>query len=163
MTRPFPRYRDLTGPDRLPVLAVVLALLAGLPLWLVAIAVIAPVAAIDARQALAAGLAWAGLLVAFGGGLRWGIALGPLGGARRARDFVAAAGFVAVAAGVFLAPPVVGLALALAGFLMQALFDVTAGDEGRIPGWWVRVRLLATGLLVLPVLALMVRISLGGP
>jgi hypothetical protein len=67
-----------------------------------------------------------------------------------------------MAAGVFFAAPAIGLALGLVAFLLQGLRDVAIGDAGRVPVWWVRVRLMAAALLVVPVLALLVRVSLGG-
>ncbi len=155
-------YR-LSGGDRRPLLPVMLVVAASLPLWAAALVVLAPLSIIDQRWAVQAGLAWTGLLLAFCGGVRWGIALGPIGARRRTGAFLAAAGFMVIAAGIFFAPPVVGFTLAVAGFLLQALWDVTAGDEGRVPGWWVRVRLLAAVLFVLPALGLLVRVSLAGP
>ncbi len=158
-----PHSRRLGGEDRAPTLVLVLAAAAALPLWAAAVIVLAPVAGIEQRWVVSASLAWAGLLIAFVAGVRLGIALGPIGQARRARAFLAAAGMMIVSAGVFFAPPVVGCSLAIAGFLLQALIEVSDGDAGRVPGWWTGVRMLETGLFVLPVLGLLVRVSLGGP
>jgi hypothetical protein len=135
---------------------------AALPLWAAALTLIVPVPGPDGRWVLAAALAWTALLVAFSAGIRWGLALGPVGEADRLREFAAAAACVAMAAGVFFAAPAIGLALGLVAFLLQALRDVAIGDAGRVPVWWVRVRLMAAALLVVPVLALLVRVSLGG-
>jgi len=159
----FTSTSHVDGEDRAPAVVLVLAAAAALPLWAAAVAVLAPVAGIDHRWVVSASLAWAGLLIAFVAGVRLGIALGPIGAARRARAFLAAAGLLIVSAGVFFAPPVVGYSLALAGFLLQALHEATDGNAGRVPGWWLGVRMLETALFALPVLGLLVRVSLGGP
>lgn len=163
MPHPFTRLLQYPGEGRMPLVVVVLAIGAALPLWIAAVALFAPMSGIDRAWLVRAALAWAALLVAFAAGIRAGVALGPIGTARRGREILAAAAFVLVAAAIFFAPPVVGFSLALAGVLMQALWDVTAGDEGRVPGWWVKARLLAATLLVLPLLGLLVRVSLAGP
>ena len=117
----FTSTSHVDGEDRAPAVVLVLAAAAALPLWAAAVVVLAPVEGIDHRWVVSASLAWAGLLIAFVAGVRLGIALGPIGAARRARAFLAAAGLLIVSAGVFFAPPVVGYSLALAGFLLQAL------------------------------------------
>jgi hypothetical protein len=163
MSHPFTRLMDYPGEGRMSFLVVALALAAALPLWAAAVALLAPAGSVDRPWLVSAALAWSALVVAFAAGIRAGVALGPIGAARRGRELVAAAGFVLIAAGIFFSPPVIGFALALASVLMQALWDVTAGDEGRVPGWWARARLIAATLLVLPLLALLVRVSLAGP
>jgi hypothetical protein len=163
MSHPFTRLLDYPGEGRMPLVVVALAIVAALPLWIAAVVLLAPIEGIDRPWLVSAALAWAALLVAFAAGIRAGVALGPIGAARRGREFLAAAGFVFIAAAVFFAPPVVGFSLALASVLMQALWDVTAGDEGRVPGWWARARLIAAALLVFPLLGLLVRVSLAGP
>jgi hypothetical protein len=159
----FTSTSHLAGKGRAPALVLGLAAAAALPLWAAAVVVLGPVEGIDQRWVVSASLAWAGLLVAFVAGVRLGIALGPIGEARRARAFLAAAGFMILSAGVFFAPPVVGYSLAVAGMLLQALLEVSDGDSGRVPGWWTGIRMLETALFVLPVLGLLVRISLGAP
>jgi len=163
MSEPFTRLLQYPGEGRMPLVVAALAIAAALPLWIAAIVLLARAGGIDQRWLVSAALSWSALLVAFSAGIRAGVALGPIGAARRGRELLAAAGFVVVAAAIFFAPPVVGFSLALASFLLQALWEVTAGDEGRVPRWWVRARLIAATLLVLPVLALLVRVSLAGP
>jgi len=159
----FARLLRYPGEGRMPLVVVALAIAAALPLWIAAAALLARMGGIDQRWLVSAALAWSALLVAFAAGIRAGVALGPIGAARRGREMLVAACFVLIAAAIFFAPPVVGFSLALASVLMQALWDVTAGDGGRVPGWWVRARLVAATLLVLPLLGLLVRVSLAGP
>jgi hypothetical protein len=147
---------------RMPPLAVALVLAAAAPLWLTAAVAIGGYPVIAPARAISVAALWAGVLVAFLSGVRWGMALGPVGRARRARDFLAAAGFVAAGFAVLLAPPVVGLSLALAALITRALLDVTAADGGRIAPWWAQMSLLATALLCLPILALLARITFSG-
>ncbi len=156
----FTSSTPLDDDARAPALVLILAGVAALPLWAAAVAILAPMAGIDQRWVVSASLAWAALLMAFVAGVRLGIALGPVGETRRARAFLAAAGFMIVSAGIFFAPPVVGYSLALAGFLLQALIEVTDGNAGRVPGWWTGVRMLETAFFALPVLGLLVRVSL---
>ena len=95
------------------------------------------------------------IILSFLGGIRWGTAIGPYDTRRQGLEFSASVlGSLAGLAAVFI-PPVPALTLLITGFLMQALWDVTSVESGRLPGWFGKLRmLLTTGAVVSLVAAL---------
>ena len=53
-------------------------------------------------------------------------------------------------------PAIPGLALLVAGFLMQGLWDVMSVDAGRLPGWFGRLRMILTAGAVVSLVAALV-------
>lgn len=98
------------------------------------------------------------LILTFLGGIRWGTALSPYGSARQGFEFTASVlGSLAGLAALFLAA-VPALTLLLAGFLMQALWDVTSVEAGRLPQWFGRLRMMLTAGAVLALIAALVAV-----
>ena len=50
-------------------------------------------------------------------------------------------------------PAIPALALLIAGFLMQGLWDVMSVDAGRLPSWFGRLRMILTGGAVISLVA----------
>ena len=61
-------------------------------------------------------------------------------------------GSLAGLAAVFL-PAIPALALLIAGFLMQGLWDVMSVDAGRLPAWFGRLRMILTAGAVVSLVA----------
>jgi hypothetical protein len=106
---------------------------------------------------LTSGIVYGAVILSFLGGIRWGTAIGPYGAWTQARDMgmsvlPSIAGWIAV-----LLPPSAGLCLLLIGFLLQALWDVIDVEEGRLPSWFGRLRMMLTAVVVISLLAMLVR------
>ena len=85
------------------------------------------------------------IILSFLGGIRWGTAIGPYDTGRQSLEFSASVlGSLAGLAAAFL-PAIPALALLIAGFLMQGLWDVMSVDAGRLPAWFGRLRMILTG------------------
>ena len=84
--------------------------------------------------------------------------MAPAGRRRQAFEFATSvlaslAGFAAL-----LLPPVLGLILLIAGFLMQALWDVLSVEAGRLPQWFGRLRMILTAGAVMSLIAILLRL-----
>ena len=66
-------------------------------------------------------------------------------------------GSLAGLAAIFI-PPVPALTLLIAGFLMQALWDVTSVEAGRLPAWFGKLRMLLTAGAVISLIAALVAV-----
>ena len=100
------------------------------------------------------------IILSFLGGIRWGTALGPYDTGRQGIEFSASVlGSLAGLAAAFL-PAIPGLALLIAGFLMQGLWDVTSVEAGKLPGWFGRLRMLLTAGAVVSLIAALVGVIL---
>ena len=55
-------------------------------------------------------------------------------------------------------PPVLGFSLLIAGFLMQALWDVLSVEAGNLPPWFGKLRMILTAGAVVALLALLLRL-----
>src|SRR5690606_5785131 len=100
------------------------------------------------------------LLMAFFGGIRWGFALARDGTRGTLADLAVGLLPLVVAWGALAPPPVVGTSLLIAGFLLQALWDLLAAQDGRLPDWYGRMRVQLTALIVLALLAILGKLVL---
>jgi hypothetical protein len=148
---------DLADPRRIPTGALVLGLAGLIPFVIAALAqwpIGLPPLPFDS---LAAGVVYGAVILSFLGGIRWGTAIGPYGRATQIRDMTMSvvpsiAGWIAV-----LLPSVPALCLLLIGFLLQALWDVIDVEDGRLPGWFGRLRMMLTAGVVAALLAMLLR------
>ena len=144
--------------DRIPGSALALGLAGVLPFVAAALAQWLPIPGLPAGLAFEAGRTYGAIILSFLGGIRWGTAMGPYGPKRQSLEFATSvlaslAGFTAL----FL-PPVLGLSLLVAGFLMQALWDVLSVEAGRLPPWFGKLRMILTAGAVIALLALLLRL-----
>jgi hypothetical protein len=103
-------------------------------------------------------IAYGAIILSFLGGIRWGTAIGPYDSSRQGLEFAASVlGSLAGLAAVFI-PPIPALSLLIAGFLMQALWDVTSVEAGRLPGWFGKLRMLLTAGAVISLTAALIAV-----
>jgi hypothetical protein len=103
-------------------------------------------------------IGYGAIILSFLGGIRWGTAIGPYDTRRQAVEFSASVlGSLAGLAAIFI-PPVPALTLLIAGFLMQALWDVTSVEAGRLPSWFGKLRMLLTAGAVISLIAALVAV-----
>jgi hypothetical protein len=103
-------------------------------------------------------IAYGAIILSFLGGIRWGTAIGPYDTRRQGLEFSASVmGSLAGLAAIFI-PTVPALTLLIAGFLMQALWDVTSVEAGRLPGWFGKLRMLLTAGAVVSLIAALVAV-----
>lgn len=103
-------------------------------------------------------IVYGAIILSFLGGIRWGTAIGPYDTRRQGLEFSASVlGSLAGLAAIFI-PPVPALTLLIAGFLMQALWDVLSVEAGRLPAWFGKLRMLLTAGVVISLTAALVAV-----
>lgn len=106
-------------------------------------------------------LTYGAVVLSFLGGARWGAALDDRHGHRlQTRQFLLAAIPAAAAWAALLVPPIAGIALLVAGLLLQGLWDTSGAQSGRLPGWYGRLRGFVTALSVVALIAVLSRLVL---
>ena len=112
-----------------------------------------------ARQGLwlTAGIAYGAIILSFLGGIRWGAGFG---WRNRSLEFALSvlpsiAGWVSL-----LLPAIVGVSILIAGFLLQALWDVIGVQNRQLPAWFGKLRLVLTTLVVISLMAMLGKLAL---
>lgn len=106
---------------------------------------------------LQVGIVYGAVILSFLGGIRWGTAIAPFASDRQAIEFATSViPSLAALAAVFM-PEILGLGLLISGFLMQALWDVTAVEQGRLPRWFGKLRMILTAGAVVSLIAMLLR------
>lgn len=145
---------------RIPFPALLLGLAGLIPFAAGAILQWVPVFGFSEETGLKLIVTYGAIILSFLGGIRWGTAIGPYDERRQSLEFSASIlGSLAGLAAVFLAT-VPALALLIAGFLMQALWDVTSVESGRLPQWFGKLRMLLTAGAVISLVAALVGVLL---
>lgn len=142
----------------IPGMALVLGLAGLIPFAAGALALWAPLPVLDAAFGLRLVIGYGALILSFLGGIRWGTALGAFATSRQSGELAASVlGSLAGLAALFI-PSVPALTLLIAGFLMQALWDVTSVEAGRLPAWFGRLRMMLTAGAVISLIATLVAV-----
>lgn len=145
---------------RIPAPAFLLGVAGLIPFAAGAIAQWLPLPVLTGEAGLKLIVAYGAIILSFLGGIRWGTALGPFDERRQGLEFAASVlGSLVGLAAVFLAP-VPALALLIAGFLMQALWDLTSVEAGRLPQWFGKLRMLLTAGAVVSLIVALVGVLL---
>jgi len=148
----------LIEPYQPPRSAVLLGAAGLLPFVAGAVLIWRPLPWLASEQVLLASLVYGAVILSFLGGIRWGTAIGPYGPPRPGRDFaLSVVPSLAGWAAPFL-PPVIGLALLIAGFLLQALWDVIAAENGTLPPWFGSLRAALTTGVTLSLMVILARL-----
>ena len=143
----------MTSPSSIPAPALALGLAGLIPVAASAISLWVPLPVLLPEDGLRLLIAYGAIILSFLGGIRWGTAIGPYDGGRQGREFgLSVLGSLAGLAAVFL-PSLAGLTLLIAGFLLQALWDVTSAEAGRLPMWFGRLRMMLTAGAVVSLIA----------
>ena len=138
---------------RIPLAALLLGLAGLIPFAAGAVSLWASVPLLPAETGLRLVVIYGAIILSFLGGIRWGTAIGPYDAGRQAPEFAASVmGSLAGLSAAFL-PAIPALALLIAGFLVQGLWDVMSVDSGRLPGWFGRLRMILTAGVVVALVA----------
>jgi hypothetical protein len=144
---------DNTLTGRIPGAALLLGLAGLIPFFAGAASLWASVPLLPPETGLKLVIVYGAIILSFLGGIRWGTAIGPYDTGRQTMEFSASVlGSLAGLAAVFL-PAIPALALLIAGFLMQGLWDVMSVDSGRLPSWFGRLRMILTAGAVVSLVA----------
>ena len=149
--------RTAVDRHRIPTVALGLGLGGLLPFALAAVSQWMDVPMVPPAKGLVLAIAYGAIILSFLGGIRWGTAIGPYDSRRQTLEF--ATSVVASLAGLtaLFLPPLFALCLLIAGFLMQALWDVMSVEAGRLPQWFGRLRMMLTAVAVPSLIAVLVR------
>jgi hypothetical protein len=148
---------DAAGAQsEIPGAALALGLAGLIPFAAGALIMWGAVPGITGETGLRWGTGYGAVILSFLGGIRWGVAMAPLGRRQQAIDFGASvasslAGWVAL-----LLQPIPAVSLLIAGFLLQALWDVTSAEAGRLPAWFGKLRMLLTAGAVVSLVSCLV-------
>lgn len=150
----------LDDQNNIPRAPLILGLAGALPFWAMGLGLLLTRDPLLAAFAVKGGIAYGAVILSFLGGIRWGEALKPYGARERAWAFSLSvvpslAGWAAL-----LMPSIPALSLLVAGFLMQSLWDVTSAQEGRLPGWFGKLRAILTSLAVTALILMLGRLLL---
>ena len=147
-----------TVSSHIPSSALLLGLAGLIPFFAGAAAQWVALPLLTAEPGLKLVIAYGAIILSFLGGIRWGTAIGPYDSRRQGMEFTASVlGSLAGLAAIF-TPPVPALTLLIAGFLMQALWDVTSVESGRLPSWFGKLRMLLTAGAVISLIAALVAV-----
>ena len=142
---------SLTG--RIPTAALVLGLAGLIPFAAGAASLWVRLPLLPPETGLRLVVIYGAIILSFLGGIRWGTAIGPYDTGRQAPEFAASVmGSLAGLSAAFL-PAIPALAMLIAGFLMQGLWDVMSVDSGRLPAWFGRLRMILTAGVVVALVA----------
>lgn len=142
----------------IPASALSLGLAGIVPFAAAALSMWVPVPLLSPEAGLRLGVVYGAVILSFLGGIRWGAALGPFDPSRQGFEFTAGVlGSLAGLAAAFL-PAVPALSLLITGFLLQALWDVSSAEAGRLPGWFGRLRTILTGGVVISLVAMLMAV-----
>lgn len=111
---------------------------------------------IPSQRGLASGMIYGAVILSFLGGIRWGVALRP--SPRQSFDLSASVISSLIGWVALLLSPVVGLGLLISGFLLQALWDILSVEQGYLPNWYGKLRMLLTCGAVLALFSMLARI-----
>jgi len=148
----------LSQPASIPRSALWLGLLGAIPFLAGAIGQWLAAPRVGPIPILAASLLYGAVNLSFLGGIRWGTAIGPYGTARQAWEFTgsvipAILGWISL-----LLPPAIGVSLLIIGFFAQALWDVLTVEDGRLPIWFGKLRMILTSIAVISLLAILINV-----
>jgi hypothetical protein len=153
---------DVTNGDRIRPAALTLGLAGCVPYWAAAIVVLGDIGPLSIAWVIWGIIAYGAVGLAFLGGIRWGLALRPQGARGQAWEIALSTAAPLAGFAALIVPPVIGISVLIAGLLTQALWDQMCADTGRLPVWFARLRMVLTSLAVLPLLAVVGRLVLGG-
>ena len=149
---------ERNSPTSIPGAALLLGLAGLIPFLGGAAALWAMLPGLAPGRGLQLIIAYGAIILSFLGGIRWGTAIGPYDTRRQGLEFAASVlGSLAGLAAIFI-PAVPALTLLIAGFLMQALWDVTSVESGRLPAWFGKLRMLLTAGAVISLTAALVAV-----
>jgi hypothetical protein len=143
---------------KIPAAAMMLGLAGLLPFAAAAVSQFVPLPFLPAGFGLQVAIVYGAVILSFLGGIRWGTAIGPYLPERQAMEFITSvlpslAGFAAV-----FMPEILGLGLLIASFLMQALWDVTSVEAGRLPRWFGQLRTMLTAGAVIALILVLLKL-----
>ena len=142
----------------IPAMALFLGLAGLIPFAAGALALWSPLPVLDDALGLNLVIGYGALILSFLGGIRWGTALGAGGTGRQSGELAASVLGSLAGLAAILIPSVPALTLLIAGFLMQALWDVTSVEAGRLPAWFGRLRMILTAGAVISLIATLVAV-----
>jgi hypothetical protein len=149
----------MPAPSRsIPRTALLLGVASLIPLFVAALSVWFSLPLSTTETGLDLVVVYAAILLSFLGGIRWGAAVGPYDGRRQDMEFALSALGPLVGLAAVLLPSLAGLTLLIGGFLLQALWDVTSAEAGRLPLWFGRLRMLVTVGVVVALVATLVAV-----
>ncbi|SOE18106.1 uncharacterized protein DUF3429 [Hoeflea halophila] len=142
--------------DRLGATAWFLAGLGAVPFVAMAVAgIVSPVFATAHLGGETAFIGYGAVILSFMGGVRWGAALPPSAGPGAEQLMISVAPSLVAWLALLLERPW-SLLLLLAGFALQGGWDVVSARNGALPGWFGRLRLTITAIVVASILLVLI-------
>ncbi len=144
--------------SQIPPSALVLGLAGLLPFLACGLSQWTDIPLLPPADGLRFGMAYGAVILSFLGGIRWGTGLSTPEESGQQFEFAFSVVSSLMGWVSLLLSPLLGLALLIAGFLLQSLWDVLSVERGRLPQWFGRLRMLLTVGAVLSLAAILVRL-----
>lgn len=143
--------------NTIPPAALILGLAGILPFAAAAVAQTGRLELISPAEGLRLAVIYGAVILSFLGGIRWGAALRAQRRSQ-ARDFSASVLPSLAGVAALLLPDGLAISLLIAGFLMQALWDVLSVESGSLPPWFGKLRMILTAGAVASLMVLLLRL-----
>ncbi len=143
----------------IPFAALVLGLAGLVPFGVAAVSQWIEVPHVSPAFGIVAAATYGAVILSFLGGIRWGTALKTVASRRQTCELLASVLSSLVGWLALLLSPIVGFSLLIAGFLLQALWDVLSVEKGYLPPWFGKLRMLLTAGAVLALFSILARLT----
>lgn len=112
------------------------------------------------EQGFQTGAAYGAVILSFLGGIRWGVAVKEFENNRQSAELAGSVLPSLVGWLSLLLSPIIGVSLLIAGFLVQALWDVLSVEKDYLPQWFGKLRMLLTLGAVLSLSSMLVHLTI---
>ncbi|MGF7163086.1 hypothetical protein FHS85_004744 [Rhodoligotrophos appendicifer] len=108
-------------------------------------------------------LIYGAVTLAFLGGIRWGTGLGPYAADRTRSAFILSLSSLLIGGASLLLPPIPGIILLTAGFILQFGWDMATVQRALLPLWYGKLQLFLTAMVNTGLLIILARLILMAP
>ncbi len=107
-----------------------------------------------------AGMFYGAVILSFLGGIRWGTSMASPNAKRQGQLLAGSVVAPLVGWASLLLAPLVGLCLLIAGFLLQAFWDILSVEKSQLPQWFGKLRMLLTAGAVIALSSMLVHVAI---
>lgn len=112
------------------------------------------------EQGFLTGAIYGAVILSFLGGIRWGTAIKEFENNRQSYELAGSVLPSLVGWISLLVSPIIGVSLLIAGFLVQALWDILSVEKDYLPQWFGKLRMLLTLGAVLSLSSMLVHLTI---
>jgi hypothetical protein len=151
---------SLSDRSAIPGAALALGLGGLIPFFVTALSQWSDIPQLGAEAGFRAGITYAAVIVSFLGGIRWGATMQSPSNRHQSAELAGSVVASLVGWASLLLSPLLGLCLLVAGFLLQALWDILSVEKNRLPPWFGKLRMVLTVGAVLALSSMLVKLTI---